>query len=592
MDDPGYLRAVTLDEYDDERRLDDEQPRRRGLDRRRRPAGPAARPAQSGRPVTRDDPGRSSTTTASCRCRSPRWRCGCTTRRATTGASTPTTGHRLRPRRHQRRAELHRRPPTEPRPSAPSAGRGPSSCRRTTRCSSASPPCPPLDPRVTDLRRRGDRRGAAPPYERVRRIHAYLTDRANGFRYSLVHRAGHQRRRPGRLPPPAPRLLRAVRRGDGGHGPGGRGAGAAWPWATRRATVQRDGSRLITSDDAHAWVEVYFDDLGWVPFDPTPIAARPRRSTCPGRRGPDADDRRRQRPGRPRPPAPTQPGADAADGPRPASGVPRRQPAARATTASLRPLLAGAGRRAAGRRRRRGARPASAVLQRRRRVADRHRRRAVGRADRHGARTSGVRLNPAWTPRQAAGELAGVCGRGRRRRGRRGADAVRRLARAEEAASYGRARAPARGVAPRPRARRCGPPAGACWRAASATRPAAGPAVAGVPGGRRRRRGWPTRPAAAAALGRRAGAAAARRPHRARSDAPGRATAAVPEDGGCREARWRLLVVAAAEALLEAVLQRLPADACRRGRRGPGRPGRGRRPGCCRPRRRRWRPCS
>ena len=36
-------------------------------------------------------------------------------------------------------------------------------------------------------------------------------------------------------------------------------------------TAQPDGSRLVTSDDAHAWVEVYFDDLGWVPYDPTPI---------------------------------------------------------------------------------------------------------------------------------------------------------------------------------------------------------------------------------------------------------------------------------------------------------------------------------
>ncbi|MEV5300797.1 transglutaminase TgpA family protein [Amycolatopsis methanolica] len=29
-------------------------------------------------------------------------------------------------------------------------------------------------------------------------------------------------------------------------------------------------SRMITSQDAHAWVEVYFGDLGWVSFDPTP----------------------------------------------------------------------------------------------------------------------------------------------------------------------------------------------------------------------------------------------------------------------------------------------------------------------------------
>src|SRR4051794_41851065 len=25
--------------------------------------------------------------------------------------------------------------------------------------------------------------------------------------------------------------------------------------------------------DAHSWVEVYFDNIGWVPFDPTPTAA-------------------------------------------------------------------------------------------------------------------------------------------------------------------------------------------------------------------------------------------------------------------------------------------------------------------------------
>lgn len=30
--------------------------------------------------------------------------------------------------------------------------------------------------------------------------------------------------------------------------------------------------RTITSQDAHAWVEVYFGGLGWVPFDPTPLS--------------------------------------------------------------------------------------------------------------------------------------------------------------------------------------------------------------------------------------------------------------------------------------------------------------------------------
>ncbi|GAA1224603.1 DUF3488 and transglutaminase-like domain-containing protein [Prauserella halophila] len=39
-----------------------------------------------------------------------------------------------------------------------------------------------------------------------------------------------------------------------------------------RGTTNGQGTRVLTSEDAHAWVEVYFgDDLGWVTFDPTPL---------------------------------------------------------------------------------------------------------------------------------------------------------------------------------------------------------------------------------------------------------------------------------------------------------------------------------
>jgi transglutaminase-like putative cysteine protease len=35
-------------------------------------------------------------------------------------------------------------------------------------------------------------------------------------------------------------------------------------------TQQEDGSYLVQTKDAHAWVEVFFDGYGWVPFEPTP----------------------------------------------------------------------------------------------------------------------------------------------------------------------------------------------------------------------------------------------------------------------------------------------------------------------------------
>jgi hypothetical protein len=38
----------------------------------------------------------------------------------------------------------------------------------------------------------------------------------------------------------------------------------------RPGTPQEDGTRLVSGADAFAWPEIYFDDLGWVPFSPSP----------------------------------------------------------------------------------------------------------------------------------------------------------------------------------------------------------------------------------------------------------------------------------------------------------------------------------
>jgi hypothetical protein len=110
------------------------------------------------------------------------------------------------------------------------------------------------------------------PYARVRAILDYLTDRSNGFIYSLSTAPGTSgddlvdflRLKRGYCEQYAGAMAVLVRAA---------GVPARVALGYTPGTPQPDGTRLITSDDAHAWVEVYFEDLGWVPFDPTPLAA-------------------------------------------------------------------------------------------------------------------------------------------------------------------------------------------------------------------------------------------------------------------------------------------------------------------------------
>jgi transglutaminase-like putative cysteine protease len=308
---------------------------------------------------------------------------------------------------------------------------------------------PPLNPSIMELVRRltGD---ATTPYDRVRAVLDYLTDRSNGFIYSLSTAPGTSgddlvdflRLKRGYCEQYAGAMAVLVRAA---------GVPARVALGYTPGTPQPDGTRLISSDDAHAWVEVYFADLGWVPFDPTPLAANREVPLPWAPRVGDANQPQEQA-GAPLP-APSTPAGptarlDRGDQFIPVA-VPREDP-----LAWLRPALLITGGVlllvALG--------AVPTVL----RAAQRRRRLADGSAgalwDELAATAADLGLPPAAsaTPRQTARRLAaamtarsngpgGPLARGGthrigRRRGdedRSAVDAVRRLALAEEAASYG-----------------------------------------------------------------------------------------------------------------------------------------------------------
>ena len=288
---------------------------------------------------------------------------------------------------------------------------------------------PLLDPRVTD-RVAELTAGADTPYQRVRRILDFLTDRANGFTYSLSTAPGTSgddlvdflQLRRGYCEQYAGAMAVMVRAA---------GLPARVALGYTPGTEQEDGSRLITSDDAHAWVEVYFENLGWVPFDPTPIS-RDRAVDLPW--APRADQRA-DTDSQAEAPAPTLPSQPLPSAPqdRDPGGVPSGLSGQGADDLlwSLAgwvgiPLLIGAlvatpaGLRAVQRRRRIAAGTAGALWD----------------ELTASALDAGVRMHPAWTPRQSARELGAVLHRVGGS-GESGADAVLRLALAEESASYG-----------------------------------------------------------------------------------------------------------------------------------------------------------
>jgi transglutaminase-like putative cysteine protease len=129
---------------------------------------------------------------------------------------------------------------------------------------------PDLDPSVTDLAAQLTA-GARTPYDRVRAVLDHFTDPANRFVYSLSTAPGTTgddladflRLKRGYCEQYAGAMAVLVRAA---------GVPARVVLGYTPGREQPDGTRLVTTDDAHAWVEVWFAGLGWIPFDPTPIA--------------------------------------------------------------------------------------------------------------------------------------------------------------------------------------------------------------------------------------------------------------------------------------------------------------------------------
>ncbi|MFB9908255.1 transglutaminase family protein [Allokutzneria oryzae] len=127
-----------------------------------------------------------------------------------------------------------------------------------------------VDPRVTALANTIVA-GARTNYDKVIALRKHFTDPGNGFTYSLQTAAGGS----------SDGLVDFLFNGK---------TGFCEQFASAMAVLVRavgiparvaigftqgydaGGYRVITTNDAHAWVEVYFPGTGWITFDPTPLS--------------------------------------------------------------------------------------------------------------------------------------------------------------------------------------------------------------------------------------------------------------------------------------------------------------------------------
>lgn len=113
--------------------------------------------------------------------------------------------------------------------------------------------------------------GAETPYDRARAIMNFFTNRNNGFTYSLVTTNGDSgdeltdflRNRVGYCQQYAAAMGVMLRLA---------GVPSRVVLGYAHGVPDNQGRFTVTTFDAHAWVEAYFGGIGWIPFDPTPLA--------------------------------------------------------------------------------------------------------------------------------------------------------------------------------------------------------------------------------------------------------------------------------------------------------------------------------
>ena len=112
--------------------------------------------------------------------------------------------------------------------------------------------------------------GATTAFDKAEALQSWFTNPANGFTYSLDVPPGDSgdllvdflNKRQGFCEQYASAMAVMLRAAD---------VPARVAVGFTQGVKDSDGTYLVSSNDAHAWVEVRFNDAGWVRFDPTPL---------------------------------------------------------------------------------------------------------------------------------------------------------------------------------------------------------------------------------------------------------------------------------------------------------------------------------